>query len=427
MLEAESTAPRALQAKNDRIRMGLIGCGRQGHNSIRFTTDWFDVVAVADVDRRRRERSRELLTGGKATAYADYRELLDRNDIDVVYIATPDHWHTKQLIESLRSGRDAYCEKPLTLTVDEGRLIKEVLNETGRVVQVGTQQRSMFDQFVKAIAIIADGRIGKLKSISAQIDGGPKSPALPASEVPDGLDWDMWLGPAPEAPYRAKKVGDRTFTNCFSEFRWWHDYSGGKLTDWGAHHVDIACWALRASGQSDVPETVGGSADYGVDYEDGFPIQDDRYNTAAAFRFLVKMTDGVELTIRNDGGNGILFQGETGRIFVNRGRLTGKPVEELEDDPLPPDAIAKAYRGFAVKHTAHKAHWGNFAHCVRERAEPISDVASHLRALDICHLAGIAGRVARTLTWDGERRQVVGDTLANSLLSRPSRAGYEVA
>ncbi len=369
-----------------------------------------------------------MLSGGKAAAFNDYRHVLDRDDVDAVYIATPDHWHAKQLIESINAGKDVYCEKPLTLTIDEGKQARQAVAESDRIVQVGTQQRSMFDQFIKAIAIIADGRIGKIKRISAQLDPGPRSGAVPVASVPKGLDWDRWVGPAPAAPYRSGPPVEkgRAKSNCFHNFRWWLEYSGGKLTDWGAHHVDIACWALRANGQSDTVQTIDGKGGYGVDFKDGLPVQQDRYNTPATFNFLATMTDGVELTIRHDGGNGILFEGEKGRLFVNRGRLTGKPVEDLADNPLPVDAIEKVYGDYPIKHTAHKAHWMNFAHCVKSRVQPVSDVATHMRGLTVCHLAGLAGRVGRPLTWDGQREQIVGDEVANNLLSRPYRQGYAI-
>lgn len=412
-------------AKSDRIRLGVIGCGPQGHNSIRFTTDWFQVTAVSDVDDARRERSRMLLSDSKAAAFNDYRHVLGRDDVDAVYIATPDHWHAKQLIEAIRAGKDVYCEKPLTLTIDEGKQIKKVLAGTDRIVQVGTQQRSMFDQFIKAIAVVADGRIGKIKKITASLDPGPGYVPLPAKPVPKGLDWDRWLGPAPFDPYRSAEVDGRSYSNCFYNFRWWLQYSGGKLTDWGAHHIDIACWALRANAQSDIPKTIAGAGKYGVDFKEGFPVQQNIYNTPSGFKFFVTMTDGVELVI-NSGRNGILFEGEKGRIFVNRGKLTGKPVEDLVDNPLPAGAIEKVYGDFPIKHSAHKAHWMNFAHCVQNRIEPVSDVATHMRALNICHLAGLAGRVGRTLTWDGDQEQIVGDEIANSLLSRTYREGYEI-
>ncbi|QDT68210.1 Inositol 2-dehydrogenase [Planctomycetes bacterium MalM25] len=421
----------------EKVRIGLIGCGPQGHNSMRFTTDWFDTVAVCDVDRLRRERSKELLTGGKGEAYDDYRAILDRDDLGAVYIATPDHWRAKILIEAMHAGKDIYAEKPLTLTIDEGRLVQEAQRQTGRVVQVGTQQRSKFEHFTSAIAVVQSGRLGKIKRIQAAIDGGATCGALPAVAPPAELDWDRWLGPAPVAEYRhlsqppAADGRERWQGNCHGNFRWWYEYSGGKMTDWGAHHVDIACWALEANGQSTTPIRFSGMAKMPVGYRDGYPTENDRYNATHAFKIDVQLEDDVELVIRHDTGNGVLIEGEKGRLFVNRGKLTGKPIEELADNPLPSDALDRAYKGMARTSTYHKAHWHNFYRCIQDRREPISDVKSHLRALNICHLANLAARLgdggaARPLAWDDAAQRVVGDEQANALLKREPRAGYEI-
>ena len=244
------------KAKNDRVAIGLIGAGGMGCGNLRAAAPWIDVVAIADVDTGRASKANKLLSDGKAQEHADYRAILDRKDIDVLHIATPDHWHTKPLIEAMLAGKDVYCEKPLTLTIDEGKLIRKVQKETGCVVQVGTQQRSQFKQFVKAIAMVADGRVGKIKKITAAIGAGPTCDALPVVSPPAELDWDRWLGPVPAVDYRYYKKpskgekSQRPNTNCHYEFRWWYEFSGGKLTDWGAHHVDIAVWALEQSGQA---------------------------------------------------------------------------------------------------------------------------------------------------------------------------------
>lgn len=427
---------RAASPKMEKVRIGLIGCGPQGHNSMRFTTDWFDTVAVCDVDQERRDRSKQLLTGGRGDAYDDYRAIIDRDDVQALYIATPDHWRTKILIEAMRAGKDVFAEKPLTLTIDEGKQVLQVQQETGRVVQVGTQQRSMFDLFTKAIAIVQQGRLGKITKIQAAIDGGGTCDSLPVVTPPKTLDWDRWLGPAPKADYRYQDLGQRNgnkiwASNCHYHFRWWYQYSGGKLTDWGAHHVDIACWALEANGQSNTPVSISGMAKKPVAYENGYPTEDDRYNMPHAYNLNVLMEGGVELTIRNDTANGVLIEGEKGRIFVNRGKLTGKPVEDLQSDPLPEDAVDRAYRGMARKDTAHRAHWFNFYNCLQSREQPISDVASHMRALNICHLSNIAARLgedgqARPLSWNSELQEIADDPQANDMLKREYRAGYEI-
>ena len=416
-------------AKNDRPTMGVIGAGGMAGGNIGVARQWVDVVAVCDVDRKRRDRFNEEYADGKAEVSEDYRKMLDRQDIDLIHIATPDHWHTKPLIETMLAGKDVYCEKPLTLTIDEGKLIREVQKETGRIVQVGTQQRSTFNLFVKAMAMVAEGRLGKIQQVQAAIGGAPSSPAIPVAAVPDYLNWDKWLGPAPQVDYRwaAGRQGKQPATNCHSEFRWWYEYSGGKLTDWGAHHVDICNWALKLNGQNEGPLSISGMAKHPVEFKDGYPVENDRYNTATQFHFTVNYPNNVEMMIRNDTDNGVLITGDQGRIFVNRSKLVGKPVDDLKDNPLPDDAVSKVYRNMPMESNEQRAHWANFIYCVRERKEPISDVHTHMQMLNVCHLAGISARMGRGLKWDDAHEQIVGDEEANTFLARPYREGYEIA
>ncbi|MCD0461110.1 Gfo/Idh/MocA family oxidoreductase [Roseiconus lacunae] len=417
------------RSKNDRISIGMIGAGGMGNGNMRSAKDWLDVVAVCDVDERRVKKTNESLSKGKAFECSDYREILDRKDIDVVHIATPDHWHTKPLIEAMLAGKDVYCEKPLTLTIDEGKQIRRVQKETGRIVQVGTQQRSTFHLFVKAMAIVAEGRLGRIREVQAAIGGAPTSPSIPVATPDPALDWDRWLGPAPKADYRLltdQNNRGRGKTNGHYEFRWWYEYSGGKLTDWGAHHVDICSWALKLNGQTAGPLSISGTTEHPVEFKDGYPVQNDRYNTATSFKFDVQYPGDTRMIIRSDTDNGVLITGDKGRIFVSRGRLAGKPVEELADNPLPEDAIAKVYKNLPMERNERQAHWANFLHCSREGKEPISDVHSHMQMLNVCHLAGICARLGRELKWDDQKEQIVGDEEANSFLSRPYRSGYEI-
>ncbi len=413
---------------HDRLNIGVIGCGGMGQGNIDTAKDWLNVIAIADVDTGHLEAFNQRFAEGKADASNDYRKMLDRDDIDVIHIATPDHWHTKPLVEAMLAGKDVYCEKPLTLTIDEGKLLEKIQRDTGRIVQVGTQQRSTFDNFVKAMAIVQQGRLGKIERLEVSIGGAPTSPPIPVAEIPKLLDWDRWLGPAPKVDYRflkstAEGTGDHS--NCHYEFRWWYEYSGGKLTDWGAHHVDIATWALQLNGQDDVPLSIVGTAEHPVKFAAGMPVERDRYNTATKFRFNVRFPGNVEMIIKDDD-NGVLIEGDKGRIFVNRGKLTGQPVEQLADDPLPADALQKVYKGLPMEGNERAAHWANFIHCVKSRQEPISDVASHCKMLNICHLAGISARFGRELKWDAKTSQIVGDEQANSFLARLYRAGYEI-
>jgi predicted dehydrogenase len=227
-------------------------------------------------------------------------------------------------------------------------------------------------------------------------------------------------------PYRALPEirkgyggGVPLYSNCHYSFRNLHEYSGGRLTDWGAHHVDIACWALGVeTGPSKITPVEYKLA---VEYKDGNPTVDDRYNTATQFSLRVEMPNDVEMIITSEGDNGILFEGTEGRFFVNRGKLTGKPVEEMKDKPLPEDAIEKIYGGkVSANHTA------NFIEGMKARKQPISDVWSHNRMLEICHLSNIAMRLGRELKWDPAKREIIGDAQANAFLSRENRKGYEI-
>lgn len=423
------STPRTLaqELASDKVNIGVIGAGGMGGGNIATAREWLNVVAIADPDRGHLESFNQNHADGKASLHEDYRAILDRDDIKVLHIATPDHWHTKPLVEAMRAGKDVYCEKPLTLTIDEGKLIRKVQRETGRIVQVGTQQRSQFDLFTKAMAIVAQGRLGTIRRVQAAIGGAPASPALPATRPPSELNWDRWVGPSPKADYRyLAREQDYPFSNCHNEFRWWYEYSGGKLTDWGAHHVDIGMWALQLNGQTEGPLSIDGTAKHPVEFKDGKPTQNDRYNTATEFHLTVKFPGDVELVIRDDTDNGVLIEGDKGKIFVNRGKLVGAPVEDLQTNPLPEDAISKVYKGLPREHDERKAHWANFLYCVRERKEPISDVHSHMKMLNVCHLAGIAARLGRGVKWDAAAEQITGDDQANSMLARPYREGYEI-
>jgi predicted dehydrogenase len=419
------------QSPNERPVFATIGLRNQGWAITSKSFAFADFAALADVDSKVLGENVEKVEKGqgkKPEAYQDYRQILERKDIDAVMIATPDHWHTKIAVEAMKAGKDVYCEKPLTLTIDEGKLIEKVVTETGRVFQVGTMQRTEIDQrFLKAIALIRAGRIGTVKKVTCGIDHMEASPVIPAIAVPESLDWDFWLGPAPKVPYRALPEmrkgyggGVPLYSNCHYSFRNWHEYSGGKLTDWGAHHVDIACWALGATdtGPSQITPV---EFKLPVEYKDGYPVVDDQYNAATQFTIRVAMPNDVEMIITSEGNNGILFEGTEGRFFVNRGKLTGKPVEELQDKPLPDGAIEEVYGGkVSANHTA------NFIEGMKARKQPISDVWSHNRMLEICHLANISMRLNRELKWDPVKREIMGDTQANSFLSRENRKGFEI-
>ncbi|MBI1247422.1 twin-arginine translocation signal domain-containing protein [bacterium] len=425
---------------NDRPLVGCIGTGSRwgavGPNAMQLG----DVVAVCDVDANHANGAKKRVTDTQAKrgverkvdVYEDYQRILDRNDIEIVTIVTCDHWHSKIAIEAMKAGKDVYCEKPLTLTIDEGKKICQVAKETGRVFQVGTQQRSeMGLLFLKAIALIRDGRIGDIENVAVAIGGAPTSGSIPVIDVPKELNWEKWLGQAPLVDYRWGKEGKSVKTRCHYEFRWWYEYSGGKMTDWGAHHVDIAQWGIDQNGEGQGPSSIEPVfAEHPVDLKDGMPVQDDRYNAATKFHVKATFDKGIVMDIKDSHqaelgfNNGIMFTGTKGRFLVNRGKLVGAPVDELKDKPLPDDAIAKIYGGHNP--APRNAHMTNFFECVKTRKLPISDVFTHHRALTTCHLSNIAIRLNRTLKWDPKSQQILGDDAANAMQSRQARKGYEV-
>jgi predicted dehydrogenase len=424
-------------AANERPVIGCIGVGDRWRGGIGPNVFPFgEVAAVCDVDSAHAGGARDQVKNeqGKkginrdVEVHEDYRKILDRKDIDVVTVVTPDHWHSKIAIEAMKAGKDVYCEKPLTLTIDEGKQIIKVLNETKRVFQVGTQQRSEMGNaetpqfFLTAVALVQAGRLGTVKKVTCGINGAPTSDVIPVAPVPKELNWNLWLGQAPFTEYRSGKFGNnRSYpeSRTHYEFRWWYEYSGGKMTDWGAHHVDIAQWAIGMDRSG--PVSVQGTAEHPCPYKNGYPTLEDRYNVAHQFNVSCQFPNGVELVITSEGDNGILFEGTDGRLFVNRGKITGKPFEELKEKPLPEDAFARLYKGKKPGN-----HMGNFFECIKDRTQPISDVHTHHRSMTTCHLANIAIRLGRKLEWDPANEQIVGDKEAQTFQAREQRKGFEI-
>lgn len=428
----------AFDSPNERPVLGCIGTGDRWKADGPAAMKFADCVAVCDVDKAHMDEAKDIVKkrqNGDVAASEDYRAILDNKDIDIVTIVTPDHWHTKIAIEAMKAGKDVYCEKPLTLTIEEGKQICKVAKETGRVFQVGTQQRSgMGQRFLKAVAIARAGRLGDIKKITCVINGVAPSGPIPALDPPATLNWEKWLGQAPLTAYRYKSDGSRWGkSNCHYEFRWWYQYSGGKMTDWGAHHVDIAQWLLDQTGEGQGPTLIEPvMAEHPVPLDsNGNPTEDDQYNVATKFLVRCTFPGNVTVDIASEGENGLLIEGTKGRIFVSRGSLKGKPVEELESNPLPEDVMAKVYKGQTLHPEGNgmndtDVHMHNFMDCVVSRQQPISDVFTHHRSLTTCHLANIAVRLNRPIKWDPAAQQIVGDDQANSMQSREQREGYEI-
>ncbi len=408
----------ANQAKNDRPVIGCIGLGSMGTGDAKNHAGFGDIVAVCDVDSGRAEKAKydKDIGKDKADTYTDYRKVLERKDIDVVSVVTPDHWHVKIAIEALQAGKHVFCQKPLTLTLEENQLVRSACQKhNSKVFFIGTQQRSDKDRFLRAVNIVQKGLLGDIKKITVGIDGGPQGGPFPKSEPPKELDWDLWLGQAPKVDYRSKR--------CHYEFRWWYEYSGGKFTDWGAHHVDIATWAIGQDGAGQGPiEFDGADAKHPVEFKDGYPTVDHSYNTSHDYAVKCTFANGIEMTVTSRGDNGVLFEGTKGRLFVNRGKITGAPIEEKWDEgKFTNEDLARLYKG-----KPFEGHKQNFYRVIREGGLPVSDVYTHVQMMNTCHLCAIAARLGRSIKWDPKTEKIMGDEQAAAFFARKQRAGYEI-
>ena len=285
---------------NNRLRMACIGVGSMGRLDMRFFNDLVDIVAVCDVDTEYgiasvlkcgfgRKKGDEVIV---PDVYTDYRKVLERPDIDCVMIATPDHWHTKIAVEALQAGKHVFCEKPLTLTLEENLIIRKAAAKYGKVFQVGTMQRCFQNEFQLATLIVRGGYLGKIEKVTVDVGPSPSSLEIPKMPIPDSLNWDMWLGQAPYVDFLGdaiKPAADWEYrtsprpehSRCHFQFRWWYEYSGGKFTDWGAHHIDIALWALNRQTLGTGPIAIDGTErETSVPYKDGYATVDNQSITA---------------------------------------------------------------------------------------------------------------------------------------------------
>ncbi|MGI6401167.1 MAG: Gfo/Idh/MocA family protein [Thermoguttaceae bacterium] len=404
---------------NDRFTIGFIGCGGMGTGDARDLAHFGDIVAIADVNTQRTDyfkSVKEIVSKpDEVLATQDYRRVLDRDDIDVIGISTPDHWHVKMAIEALQAGKHVFCQKPLTLTIEENKLIRKAVEKYGKVFQVGTQQRADRAHFMLATLMVRKGLLGRIRRVVVTLNTGPSGGPFSSEPIPENLDWDMFLGQAPYVDYIPQRAS--------GSFRYWYDYSGGQLTDWGAHHVDCALWALDQLGPGKGPVIIDGSD---VEHaspldKNGMPLTDNFFNTAVHFNIKMMLANGVELIVEDKPDyNGILFEGTEGRIFVDRGRVTGKPIEENRQQVLTEEDYVALNKGKPV--VWHKE---NFIQCIREGGTPSSDVDSHTYAMNACHLCGIAARLGRTIKWDPKEETIVGDDVAASFMAREPRKGFE--
>lgn len=403
-------AVRASSAANDRITLGLIGMGRINNSHLRTFTGFDDVqiVAACDCVGSRLDHYSAMIddiyakkkksgTHKGVAKHRDFRELIARDDIDAVVIGTPDHWHAIPSIMACNAGKDVYCEKPLSLTIEEGRAMVNAARKNKRVFQTGSQQRSEFDgRFRLAAELVRNGRIGDLLTIHVGV-GAPNRPCdLPTQPTPKDTDWDRWLGSAPWRGFN-EILCPIGVHNHFPDWRLYREYAGGKLADMGAHHFDIAQWALGMDDSGPV-EVI--------------PPKDP--NALSGLRFVY--ANGVEMV--HGGPGGTTFTGTTGLIQVNRPELVTVP-EEIAAEPVGEGEIRLENTGGAGG--SHKRNWIN---CIRSRKKPIADVEIGHRTATICHLANIAYELRRNLNWDPKKEQFVGDAEANARISRERRGEW---
>ncbi len=379
-----------------------------GRNDAKLASKFGRIVAVCDVDESHIAEARKQWPDAKA--FKDFRKTVQDKSVDVVVCGTVDHWHTLVSMAAMRAGKDIYCEKPLTLTIDEGKRLIRTARETKRILQTGTQQRSD-KNFRLACELVRNGRIGKLKHISVFLPAGRREGPFMSTPVPEGFDWDMWLGQTPKVDY----VKERTHVT----FRYWWDYSGGTMTDWGAHHNDIALWGLglersgpvEIEGKPLVEMIPGGFSAYSE--------YDVRYTYANGVTHSCVSTDADTWSggvVKKDGQhNGVKFEGADGWIWVRRGELKASAPEILTE-PLPSSA-QRLY--------VSNDHMGNFFECVRSRKQPVADVEIGHRSASICHLGVIALRLGRKLKWDPAKEQFIGDSEAGKFLSREMRKPWD--
>jgi len=392
----------------EKPKIALIGCGGQGRGDAQNATRFGTVVAVCDVDAKRAGEAGKQFGGSKV--YTDFRKLLDaEKGVSAVINGTPDHWHTLVNLAAVRAGKDVYGEKPLTLTIDEGKRLVAAVRAAGRVFQTGSQQRSDA-RFRLACEAVRNGRLGKLTRITTILPAGPNAGPFGPAPVPAGLDWDAWQGQAPAREYVPQR--------CHLYFRYWLEYSGGTLTDWGAHHNDIALWALgldrggpvAVAGKRSVEPVPGGytaPAEYEVEYTYANGVTHRCVSTTGDTIFGSRAKDAKP----NRAGNGVRFEGTDGWLFVTRGKLEASKPEILNDKFAAGD----------VRLPVSNDHMGNFFECVRTRKPPVCDVEIGHRSVTVCHLGGIAIRLGRKLAWDPAKEEFVGDKEANGHLAREQR------
>jgi predicted dehydrogenase len=396
-------------AASERIVMGCIGVGSQGTGNMQGFLGKKDaqVVAVCDVDKSHLSRAKSTVDkrygNSDCATYSDFRELIARNDIDALSLAMPDHWHSIPVVTAARAGKDMYAEKPLARTIHEAKVMRDTVNRYGRIWQTGSWQRSV-ENFHHGCELVRNGRIGKVTRVEVGLPTGGGTGNKQVKPVPEGLDWEFWLGPAPWRPYM--EFGGQ---GVHWDWRWIMDYSGGQLTDWAGHHIDIAHWGLGLDDTG--PVEIEGKATY---------PKDGIYDAPTEYKFTCKYANGVEMVVASDRqvpkGMGTVWYGEKGWIHVDRGRQATNPPE-LWKEVIGADET-RLYNS--------RDHHQNFLDCVKSRQKTIAPIEVACRSISVGLLGEIAMLLGRKVRWDPQKELFVNDDEANRLLSRPMRAPWHL-
>ena len=415
----------------NRINIGAIGTGRisRGHDLPGiWKHEAARIMAACDLDRRRLEDARGLIDrhyagrSGKpydgVQTYSDYRELLANQDVDAVVISTPDHWHARIAIDAVRAGKDVYLQKPASLTISEGRALSDAVHRSGRIFQIGSQQRSS-PQFRYAAELVRNGRIGQLRTVKVGLPGDPAGEVEPDMPVPRGFNYDAWLGSTPVVPYTEKRVHPQSGYGRPGWLRC-EQFGAGMITGWGAHHLDSAHWAMGTEYTG--PVEIWGSAE--------FPAKG-LWDVHGPFRTEALYADGVHMIVSGEFPNGIRFEGTGGWIFVSRGNETvtaSDPVSRLQDRQAlaasDPEIINSVIGPDDIHLYDSKDHHGNWLDCITSRQQTIAPVEVAHRACSACLIHHMAMKLKRRLHWDPLNERFKNDDEANAMLSRPQRPPY---
>ncbi len=413
-----SLLTRPVHGANDRIRVGFVGLGRMGRGSlgIALKIPEIEVAALCDIYQPNLELARKMAPDAKI--YKDFRDLLAAKDIDAVNISTPDHWHAYMAVEACKAGKDVYVEKPISVAIEEGRMMVEAARKYKRVVQVGTQQRSGV-HFARAREIVRSGRLGKISFVRTWNYGNEYPAGIgnpPDGDPPPELDWDMWLGPAPWRPFNPNRFG--VHPRAFSYFRWFWDYAGGMVTDWSVHLIDIVLWAMDSIGPNVI--TASGGKYYLQDNRD----TPDTIVVTWEFPNWICVYENRILNAQSmfNQGYGILFHGTDGTLFVDRSRYELIPekrrVGDATEDRTEPEEGKNS-------NNHNLDHWRNFIACIRSRELPVSDIEQGHRSTAMALLGNVALRSRQRVEWD-PKTETTANKEAQPFLRREYRKPWKL-